>query len=220
MSEMNIEQARLNMIEQQIRPWEVLDQRVLDLLADVPREEYVPADYKNLAFSDMSIPLGLGEVMMPPKLEARMLQSLDVQADETVLEIGTGSGYVTTLLAKLARYVYSVDIHEEFVEAARGKLHDAGIINVSVEQGDAAQGWDRYGSYDVIAITGSLPVLPESFQNTLNLGGRLFVIVGDSPVMEAMLITRMGENEFQTDSLFETDLAPLRNALQPDRFVL
>ncbi len=220
MSEMNIEQARHNMIEQQIRPWEVLDQKVLDLIADVPREEYVPSAYRNLAFSDMSIPLGFNEVMMPPKLEARMLQSLDIQSGDTVLEIGTGSGYVTTLLAKLARYVYSVDIHEEFVEHARAKLHADGIVNVSIEQGDAAQGWDRYGSYDVIAITGSLPLLPESFQNTLNLGGRLFAIIGDSPVMEATLITRVGEHEFQTEGLFETDLPPLRNALQPERFIL
>jgi protein-L-isoaspartate(D-aspartate) O-methyltransferase len=220
MSEMNIEQARHNMIEQQIRPWEVLDQKVLNLIADVPREEFVPAAYLNLAFTDMNVPIGYNEVMMSPKLEARMLQALDIQRHESVLEIGTGSGYVTTLLAKLARHVYSVDIHEEFVASAQGKLASDGTINVTVEQGDAAQGWDKHGPYDVIAITGSLPVLPRAFQESLAIGGRLFAIVGDAPVMEACLITRIGQNEYQTQNLFETEMPPLRNALQPNRFVL
>ena len=220
MSEMNIELARHNMIEQQIRPWEVLDQKVLSLIADVPREEFVPAAYTNLAFVDMSVPIGYNEVMMPPKLEARMLQALNIQPTDTVLEIGTGTGYVTTLLSKLARYVYSVDIHEEFVASAQGKLASDGTVNVTIEQGDAAQGWDNYAPYDVIAVTGSLPVLPNVFQESLAIGGRLFVIVGDSPVMEAKLITRVGQNEYQEENLFETDMPPLRNAPQPNRFVL
>ena len=220
MSEMNIEQARYNMIEQQIRPWEVLDQKVLNLIADVPREEFVPAPYTNLAFADMNVPIGYNEVMMSPKLEARMLQALAIQPHESVLEIGTGTGYVTTLLAKLARYVYSVDIHEEFVAAAQAKLASDGTLNVRIEQGDAAQGWDRHGPYDVIAVTGSLPVLPKTFQESLRTGGRLFVIIGDAPVMEAKLITRVGEHEYQEEGLFETDIPPLRHALQPNRFKL
>jgi len=220
MSEMNIEQARFNMIEQQIRPWEVLDQKVLNLIADVPREEFVPASYMNLAFADMNVPIGYNEVMMSPKLEARMLQALAIQPHESVLEIGTGTGYVTTLLAKLARHVKSVDIHEEFIRAARDKLASDGTHNVTLEHGDAAQGWDSHAPYDVIALTGSLPILPKIFQESLRIGGRLFVIVGDAPVMEAKLITRVGQHEYQERGLFETDLPPLRNALQPNRFVL
>jgi protein-L-isoaspartate(D-aspartate) O-methyltransferase len=220
MSEMNIEQARFNMIEQQIRPWEVLDQKVLSLIADVPREEFVPAPYMNLAFADMNVPIGYNEVMMSPKLEARMLQALAIQPNESVLEIGTGTGYVTTLLAKLGRHVNSVDIHEEFITAANGKLVSDGTHNVTLEYGDAAQGWGTHAPYNVIALTGSLPVLPKSFQESLHIGGRLFVIVGDAPVMEAKLITRVGQHEYQEQGLFETDIPPLRNALQPNRFVL
>ena len=220
MSEMNIEQARFNMIEQQIRPWEVLDQKVLNLIADVPREEFVPTSYRNLAFADMNVPIGYNEVMMAPKLEARMLQALAIQPHDSVLESGTGTGYVTTLLAKLARHVDSVDVHEEFIAAAMGKLASDGTLNVSLFQGDAAQGWARNAPYDVIAITGSLPLLPKSFQESLRIGGRLFVIVGDAPVMEAKLITRVGEHEYQEQGLFETDIPPLRNALQPNRFTL
>jgi protein-L-isoaspartate(D-aspartate) O-methyltransferase len=149
-----------------------------------------------------------------------MLQALNIQPDETVLEIGTGSGYVTALLAKLARHVYSVDIHEEFVSHVSGKLHDDDILNVTIEQGDAATGWPQHGPYDVIAITGSLPLLAESFQTSLKVGGRLFAIVGDSPVMEARLVTRLSDTEFQTEDLFETDLPPLLNVPQPDRFTL
>ncbi len=224
MSEISAETARHNMIEQQIRPWDVLDDTVLNLIADVPREEFVPAGFHNLAFADMNIPLGHGEAMMSPKLEARMLQALDVKPTETVLEIGTGSGYVTALLAKLARHVYSVDIHEDFVNHAHSKLNDDDVVNVTLEQGDAATGWAQHGPYDVIAVTGSLPLLPDSLRESLKMAGRLFVIEGDSPVMTARLITRLSDNEFHQDfhseNLFETDLPPLRNAVQPDRFVL
>lgn len=220
MTEMSTETARHNMIVQQIRPWDVLDDTVLNLIADVPREEYVPAGFHNLAFADMNIPLSHGEVMMSPKLVARMLQALDVQATDKVLEIGTGTGYVTSLLAKLARHVYSVDIHEDFVNQAGNKLADDNIVNVTIEQGDAASGWPQHGPYDVIAVTGSLPLLPDSLPESLNVGGRLFVIVGDAPVMEAKLITRVSETEFISENLFETVLPALRNAPQPDRFVL
>jgi len=220
MSEMSAETARHNMIEQQIRPWDVLDNTVLNLIADVPREEFVPAGFHNLAFADMSIPLAHDEVMMSPKLEARMLQALEIKPTETVLEIGTGSGYVTALLAKLARHVYSVDIHEDFVSHAQNKLSDDDIINVTIEQGDAANGWPQHGPYDVIAVTGSMPILSDALSQSLKVGGRLFVIVGDSPVMEVQLITRLSDSEFRTENLFETDLPPLRNAQQPDRFAL
>lgn len=218
MTDMNFDQARFNMIEQQIRPWDVLDESVLDAIAIVPREDYVPANYMRLAFTDMYIPLGQGEVMMTPKLEARMLQTLAVEPTDTVLEVGTGSGYVTAVLAELARHVYSVDINEGFSEAARQKLLEHEVINVTLEVGDAAQGWDRHGPYDAIAITGSLPVLTSAFEQSLKVGGRLFAIVGDSPVMEATLVTRLGENEFQREMVFETDLPPLKNVAQPDRF--
>jgi len=220
MSEMSTELARNNMIEQQIRPWDVADDKILSLIADVPREEFVPAGFHNLAFADMNIPIGHGEVMMSPKIEARMLQALNIQPDETVLEIGTGSGYVTALLSKLARHVYSVDIHEDFVSHASSKLRDDNVINVTIEQGDAATGWSQHGPYDVIAVTGSLPLLSDNFQESLKVGGRLFVIVGDSPVMEARLITRNSDSEFKTEDLFETDLPALRNAPQPERFTL
>jgi len=217
---MSTETARHNMVEQQIRPWDVLDDNVLNLIADVPREEYVPAGYQNIAFGDLSVPLDFDEAMMPPRLEARMLQALAIKSSDTVLEIGTGSGFVTTLLAKSARHVFSVDIQQEFITRVGTKLAEEGIINVTLEQGDAAQGWPQHGPYDVIAVTGSLPVLPDAFAQSLTVGGRMFVIVGDSPVMEAELITRLNETEFRTEMLFETDLPPLRNCLQPDRFVL
>ncbi len=218
MSEMNTEQARFNMIEQQIRPWDVLDQTVLDLIQAVPRENFVAPQYHNLAFADLGVPIGHGEVMMAPKVEARMLQALAIQPHETVLEIGTGSGYVTALLAKLARHVYSVELQADFLVHATNKLREHRIANVTLEQGDAAQRWELCSPYDVIAITGSLPVLPEHFQQTLNVGGRLFAIVGDAPAMEAMCITRVGQSEFQVKKLFETNLPPLHNALQPNRF--
>jgi len=220
MTEINFEQARFNMIEQQIRPWEVLDQRVLDLLSVVPREDFVPPQYRNLALVDMNLPLGHDQIMMSPKLEARVLQSLDIKPFETVLEIGTGSGYLTALLAKLAKQVYSIEIIPEFIKSAQVKLADHGITNVSLEEGDAAQGWPLDAPYDVIVITGSLPLLPEAFKQALNIGGRLFAIIGDSPSMEAVLITRVGEHQWTEEGLFETDLPALQNCIQPVRFEL
>ena len=220
MSDVNLQQARHNMVLQQIRPWDVLDQRVLDLLEAMPREDFVPESYRKVAYADINIPLGHAEVMMPPRMEARMLQALNIQPQETVLEIGTGSGFVTALLASLARHVYSVDIHPEFTTAAAQHLSAHGVMNVTLETGDAARGWSHCGQVDVIAITGSLPILPEVFEQSLKPGGRLFAIVGDSPAMEALLITRLSEDEFRRENLFETDLPALRNALQPNRFVL
>ena len=220
MSDMNLENARHNMIEQQIRPWEVLDQRVLDLLNEIPRENFVPQRYLKLAYADTTIPLGDEQVMMPPCVEARILQALNIQADETVLEVGTGSGYVTALLASLAEHVYSVDINTEMTRTAGEKLADHGIINVTLETGDAARGWDAHAPYDVIVLTGSLPLLPDNFKQALTVGGRLLAIVGDAPAMDVVLITRVGESEWTQETLFETDLPPLINAPEPDRFCL
>lgn len=217
---MNIEQARFNMIEQQIRPWEVLDPRVLELLARVPREEFVPASHHKLAFADTEIPLGHGQVMMPPRLEARLLQALDIQPADTILEIGTGSGHLTALLAHSGKHVYSVEIFAEFAASAHEKLAAHGITNVTLEAGDAAYGWSRHAPYDIIAVTGSLPLFSEVFQQQLKVGGRLFMIVGQAPSMEALLITRAGPDEWTRESLFETCLPALINAPQPRTFVL
>ncbi|HHH35866.1 MAG TPA: protein-L-isoaspartate O-methyltransferase [Gammaproteobacteria bacterium] len=219
---MELERARFNMIEQQIRPWDVLDQKVLDLLARIPREDFVPEDYRRLAYADIAVPIGEGEVMMHPKLEGRMLQALDLHPTDVVLEIGTGSGYVTALLAAATHHVYSVEIHPSLQSQATARLAARGVENVTLEVGDAARGWDLHDlRYDVIVLTGSTPVLPDAFPAMLNRGGRLFAVVGESPVMEAVLIRREGEHghDLSREPLFETELPPLRNAPRPRRFV-
>ena len=211
MTAFNFELARHNMIEQQIRPWEVLDQRVLDTLARVPREDFVPERYRKLAFSDVAIPLGHGEVMLKPNVEGRILQALAVQPTDHVLEVGTGSGYLTACLARLAASVISVDIVPEFVESARQKLKAHGFGNVVLHSGDASRGWGAH-RYNAIAVTGSVATVAEVWPRSLSLGGRLFIVVGQPPVMEALLITRVGEEEWVRESLFDTELPPLRNA--------
>ena len=216
---MELEQARFNMIEQQIRPWDVLDQNVLDLLEQLPRENFVPPAYRELAYADIIIPLEHDQVMMQPKLEARMLQALQIHPTDRILEIGTGSGYVTALLSKSGAQVISIDIFPDFIQAAGKKLGEFGIANVTLETGDAANGWPTDEPYDVIAITGSLPILPPEFQRMLNRGGRMFVVTGESPAMEAVLIRRVGEHEWSRESLFETELPMLKNAPRPSQFV-
>jgi protein-L-isoaspartate(D-aspartate) O-methyltransferase len=216
---MNFEQARFNMVEQQIRPWEVLDQRVLDLLMSMPREDFVPAPFRRLAFSDTCIPLGHGEVMMPPKVEARLLQALEVQPTDKILEIGTGSGYLTALLAKSGKHVTSIEIQAEITCAAEVKFVKHTIANVKLETADGVYGWEREAPYDVIAATGSVPLLSDHFQRQLTVGGRLFVIVGESPVMDARLVTHVDEYEWTEESLFETDLPALRGASHSQRFI-
>lgn len=216
---MDYELARFNMVEQQIRPWEVLDQRVLDLLLHVRREDFVPEAYREVAFADMEIPLGRGEKMLQPKLEARMLQELDLKETDRVLEIGTGSGYMAALLARLGGHVYSVEIIPEFTASAARRLEKAEINNVTLEAGDGARGWDRHAPYDAVVLTGSVPILPESFRRSLSPGGRLIAVVGEPPVMEAQLVTCVSSGVYNTVGLFETCIAPLRNALQPKRFV-
>ena len=215
---MNVEQARFNMIEQQIRPWEVLDQEVLDLLFVVRREEFVPPAYKSLAFADLEIPLGYGASMLAPKIEARVLQELQLKPSDRVLEIGAGSGHMAALLAAKAEQVYSVEIVPELAQMARDNLRRQGIDNVMVEEGDGARGWAAHAPYDVIVLSGSTPLLPPAFLQQLKSGGRLFAVVGEAPVMEGQLVTHSGEGIYQTINLFETSVAPLRNAMQPSRF--
>jgi len=215
---LDMEQARFNMIEQQIRPCEVLEGRILELLKHVRREHYVPKDMREMAFMDMEIPLGYGASMWQPKLEARTVQELHLGKSDKVLEVGTGSGYLTALLSVLAGHVTSVEIAPELSAIAGQHLHAYRHENVTLEIGDAARGW-RGTSYDVIVLTGSTPVLPAIFQSRLNVGGRLFAIVGDAPVMEARLITRVAADTFETVNIMETCVAPLQNALQPERFV-
>jgi len=218
MTDMNLEQARYNMIEQQIRPWDVLNQDVLDVLTRIPREEFVPKAYRNMAFTDTEIPLEHGQSMLSPKIEARLLQAVEVQTKDDILQIGTGSGYLTALLASMGGHVTSVDIHAELQQQAQTKLDEHNIQNVTMECEDAAQDWKPNQRYDVIVIAGSLPVLPETFQQALNKDGRLFAFVGDAPAMEAILITRVGENEWSHEVLFETEVPELENAQQPERF--
>ena len=213
----DFEQARYNMIEQQIRPWEVLDQDVLDLLFVVRREEFVPAAYRTLAFADFEIPLPNGARMWTPKMEARVLQSLMLAPADRVLEIGTGSGYFTALCASVAGEVVSVEIDGPTAERARTKLAQ-GYANVRVEQGDGAQGFGSE-AYDAIVLTGSTPVLPDRFVEQLRPGGRLFAVVGEAPVMKARLMRWAGPGGRTTTDLFETVVQPLVNALQPARFV-
>jgi len=215
---MNLDQARFNMVEQQIRTWEVLDQEVLDLLFEVRREEFLPVSAKSLAFVDMEIPLGHGEVMLAPKLEARMLQEVGVKSTDKVLEIGSGSGYMTALFAKRAAFVDSVEIVPELSAFAAKNLAAHGIENVKLHVGDGAQGWSG-GPYDVIVLTGSTPILAPSFLSKLNPGGRLLAVIGDAPVMKATLFNVAGPNEIARVELFETCISPLRNAPQPKRFV-
>jgi protein-L-isoaspartate(D-aspartate) O-methyltransferase len=215
---MNIEQARFNMIEQQIRPWNVLDQDVLDLLHVVKREQFVPAAYQNLAFADVEIPLPGGDAMLAPKFEARILQETGVKKHETVLEIGTGSGYMAALLAHRAAKVTTVEINPETAELAKKNLANAGIHNVTVETGNGAQGWEKAAPYDAIVISGALEVLPEAILKQVKVGGRIAAIVGQAPVMEAAIITRTGDNAYSTVKVFETNVRYLTGAPVPSHF--
>ncbi|MFN2644633.1 MAG: protein-L-isoaspartate O-methyltransferase [Burkholderiales bacterium] len=215
---MDLEQARTNMVEQQIRTWDVLDQDVLDLLYVVPREEFVPAQHRTLAFSDMQIPLGESERMWEPKLEARVLQELEVRKTDRVLEVGTGSGYLTALLAHRAAHVFSVEIKPVLAAFGRRNLERHGTTNVTLEVGDAAHGWAKHAPYHVIVLTGSTPVLPRALYDQLEVGGRLFSVVGELPVMSARLVSCTGPGAYHTVDLFETVVAPLANAEHPPRF--
>jgi protein-L-isoaspartate(D-aspartate) O-methyltransferase len=215
---MNVEQARFNMIEQQIRTWEVLDAQVLDLLFRVKREDFVPPEHRGLAFADLELPLGHGEAMMQPKVEARIVQELEIAPAENVYEVGTGSGYLTALLASRARHVTSAEIHPQLQERAAANLRAAGIHNVTLLQGDSAGSALGESAFDVIVLGGSTPILPQAFLSRLAPGGRLFAVVGDAPVMKAVVVRQPVAGAFQTAELFETMLKPLVNAAQPPRF--
>jgi protein-L-isoaspartate(D-aspartate) O-methyltransferase len=215
---MNIEQARFNMIEQQIRTWDVLDPEVLELLFQLKREDFVPADNRDLAFADLEIPLGHGEAMMQPKVEARILQELAIRPHESVYEVGTGSGYLTALMARRARHVTSAEIHGDFTLRAAASLEREAIRNVTLLEGDSARAPLAESAFDVIVLTGSTPILPQAFLDRLSPGGRLFAVVGDPPVMKAIVVRQPVAGSFQHVELFETMVKPLVNAAEPPRF--
>jgi protein-L-isoaspartate(D-aspartate) O-methyltransferase len=216
----DIEQARFNMIEQQVRPWQVLDPLVLQTMLEVPREAFVPETCRSLAFADTNLPIGQGQVMMAPVVEGRLLQALAVQPQETVLEIGTGSGFLTACLARIGQRVTSIDIFPDLVDAAAARLAAQQIANISLLKGDAFTDLDATQRYDVIAVTGSIPVLAQEFHRNLNTGGRLFVITGSLPIMQAQLITRINDNHWSSVCLFETCIPPLINAPEHRDFAL
>jgi protein-L-isoaspartate(D-aspartate) O-methyltransferase len=216
---MNLEYARTQMLRQQIRAWDVLDDQVLQVLASVPREQFVPAAYHDVAFADFEIPIGHDQQMMAPKVEGRLLQSLQIERTDRVLEIGTGSGFLTACLAKLCDTLVSIDIYPEFVTDAASKLARLGISNVELLAADSLQ-LERGAEFDAIAVTGSVPELDEHFIRMLRPGGRLFIVTGRQPIMEAQLVTLHATNNWSRQSLFETVLNPLVNAEKPEAFIL
>ncbi len=216
---MNFEQARFNMVEQQLRPWSVQDADVLGLLLVVKREEFVPAAYRRLAFADIEVPLGFGAAMLPPKIEAHALQALGLKKRDKVLEIGAGSGYMAALLAAHADHVWSVELVPELAAFAQANLRRQGISNVAVVVGDGVPGLPEHAPYDAIMVSGALAAVPKELLAQLKVGGRLFAIVGQAPAMTAQLIVREADDAFRTVGLLETQAAPLRNAHGPSRFV-
>jgi protein-L-isoaspartate(D-aspartate) O-methyltransferase len=215
---MNVEYARHAMIEQQVRPWDIVDLQVLAAMSAVPRENFVPAAYRDLAFADTELPIGHGETMFKPVLEGRMLQGLKLQPNDEVLEIGTGTGYITACLASLCRSLVSVDLHADFIADAKERLTALDLNNVRYEQADALA-FDPGQQFDAIAVTGAVTEVPPSFLNWLRPGGRLFIIRGQSPAQEAVCLTRTAQG-FDTESLFETDIPYLVGAQPIDRFSL
>ncbi|MBS1199907.1 MAG: protein-L-isoaspartate(D-aspartate) O-methyltransferase [Proteobacteria bacterium] len=213
----NVESARRQMIDQQVRAWDVLDDRVLGILAEVPRERFVPEAYRDVAFADTAIPLGHGQSMLAPKVEGRILQALALGRSDEVLEIGTGSGFFAACLARLSRHVRTLEIFPGLSQDASRALSALSVTNVTVETADASR-LDESGLYDAIALTASLPVYDPRFERALRPGGRLFVVVGRAPVMEARLVTRVADDQWVSETLFETVIPPMINALQPDAF--
>lgn len=204
---MNLDQARFYMVEQQIRPWDVLDPKILDLLMDLPRHLFVESGNEELAYSDIELPIGQNQTMMAPKIEGRLLQALDIDDSDTILEIGTGSGYLTALMANLGKSVTTVEIHPDIQAIAKTRL--ASYKNIDFQEGDGSDNWNDGKDYDVIVLTGSVAEVPQNYKEKLNLGGRLVVISGNSPAMTAQTITRISNQEWETETLFETDLAAL-----------
>lgn len=216
---MNFEQARQNMVENQVRPWEVLDSRVLEVLGRVRREDFVAPEHRKLAFADLSLPLGHGEVMMKPVLEGRVLQSLELTENDHVLEIGTGSGFLTACLASLSAHVTSVDIHADFIATAGQRLAQAGIANVKLETGEAVNAWQPAGQFDAVVVTGAVHEIPQRFLGWLKPGGRLLAVRGQSPAQQVVLLTHEGEGRYREEGILETDLPYLIHAEPPRRFV-
>lgn len=214
----DFESAREYMVERQVRTWEVLDPAVLDVMRTLPRDRFVPAAFRNLAYADTQVPLGHGETMMQPKVEGRILQALDIHANDRILEIGTGSGWLTALLAHLGGNVHSIDIREEFTAGARQALAALDIANVTLETRDAATLDGLANDYDCIVVTGSMPALHDSFRTRLAAGGRLFAIIGTAPIMEAQLHVRVSADDWSVESLFDTAIPALVNAWNPKRF--
>lgn len=218
MTTMNIEQARFNMIEQQIRPWDVLDLEVLGLLSIVKRENFVPAAYRDLAFADLELPLPGGHKMLFPRVEARVLQELAVKKHESVLLIGAGSGYLAALFAARAQHVTAVDIDPAIAKLAEDNLRNNGVTNAEVVLGDGSRGWPAKAPYDVICVAGGLPVVPQEMLEQLKTGGRLSAFVGGRPVMKAQVITRIDDKQYRVADVFETYVDHLVNAIEPSRF--
>ncbi|MEQ1801234.1 MAG: protein-L-isoaspartate O-methyltransferase [Gammaproteobacteria bacterium] len=214
---MNVEDARTQMVNQQVRAWDVLDPAVLAVLAQVPREQFVPPRYRTLAFADTEIPLGGGQLMMTPQVEGRLLQALAIQGTDRVLEVGTGSGFLTACLARLASRVTSLELLPELADAARRNLRTVATWNAEVRTEDVFQ-YRPAEPWDVIAVTGSLPQADERFRHWLADGGRLFVVVGEDPLMRARLVTRQGPEQWASTTLFETSLPALLNAAPPSKF--
>ena len=215
---MNFEQARYNMVEQQIRPWEVLDFGVLDVLMSVRREEFVPEAYKGVALSEAEIPLGNGSAMLIPVIEGKILQAVQVKASDKVLEVGAGSGYFAALLAAKADWVRTVEIDPALVNMAHDNLKRYGVENVIVEEGDAIRGWPSNAPYDLIVVSGGVPFIPETLLQQIKVGGRLFAFVGEPQLMTATLVTQVSEGNFRTESLFENAVPMMRNAPQKSQF--
>lgn len=224
MFEMNFETARHNMIEQQIRPWNVIDPVALDAIEMIPRENFVPAELRNSAFSDVELPIGCNQVMLFPKIEAKILQSVQIKKTDSVLEIGTGSGYLTALLAHLAEQVCSIEIHEALSIQAQEKLNNEGFDNIKFIIDDASKvitdNSEQNTAYDVIVLTGSVSPLPDKLKQSLKIGGRLFAVIGTSPTMEATLITRVSTTQYSNEVLFETEIPELENMSKAKSFEL
>lgn len=214
-------QARYNMMEQQIRPWDVLDQNVLNLVNTTPRELFIPPEYKNLAYADIKIPIGHDQYMLEPRVEARLVQSLEISKLDNILEIGTGTGYTTALLAQLGRSVTSVDYYDDFLDQAAFRLKSLNIHNVSLHQGCAAHGWDAGSAYefDAILINGTLPSIPDSYKQLMNRSGRLLAFTGAEPTIAVIRIRRVGENDWHSETLFEANAPQLLNTECPASFV-
>lgn len=214
----NVKEKQRNMVQKQVSPWNVLEKSILDLLLTVPREPFVLKKYQDLAYSDTFLPIGFDQVTLPPKIVGRLLQALKLAPEESVLEIGTGTGYLTTLLAKLTHQIVSIEIIHELSHQAKVNLRAFHARHVQLHVGDGIHGYMTKAPFDAIVLTGSVPVLPKALREQLSINGRLFAVVGEPPVMTAFLITRLGKDRFREQALFETEIPILFNAPSPELF--